>query len=198
MSVVTTVLGAGAFGTALAKVLAEGGHQVILWGRDADVIESINGTQRHPRRLEGVRLPPGLQATTDLQGAMQGAKLVVSAVPTVAVRDLWGQAAPFLPAEALVLNAAKGIECDTLFLVSDVMCELLPTEVHPRLAYLSGPSFALEMARRLPTAVTVAASRAIAIPMVALFGCCRGSSTKRNVPPFSLRPHQAPKVLEGL
>lgn len=151
------VLGAGSFGTALAKLLAEGGHRVFMWARDPAVVEAINEDHRHPRLLTDVRLPPGLVATTDLEAAVSDTTLVVSGVPTVGVREVWSRAKQHLGPNTLVLSATKGIETETLMLISDILRDVLPEDAHRRLAYVSGPSFALELARRLPTAVTVAA-----------------------------------------
>ncbi|MFZ9888628.1 MAG: NAD(P)H-dependent glycerol-3-phosphate dehydrogenase [Myxococcota bacterium] len=157
MSETVGVLGAGSFGTALAKLLAEGGHRVRLWARDAEVVRSINEDHRHPRRLREVQLPPGLVATSELEETLHGASLVVSGIPTVALREVWNQATPFLGEQTVVLSATKGIENETLMLISDLLKDVLPSSAHHRLSYLSGPSFALELCRRLPTAVTVAA-----------------------------------------
>jgi glycerol-3-phosphate dehydrogenase (NAD(P)+) len=157
MSEQVCVLGAGSFGTALAKVLAEGGHGVRLWARDPIVVDGIMTEHKHPRRLKGVRLPPGLQASTSLEQSLAGASMVVSSVPTVALRDVWSQAKPFVKEGALVMSATKGIENGTLKLVSDILKESVPASCVSQLCYLSGPSFAIEMARRLPTAVTIAA-----------------------------------------
>lgn len=157
MSETVCVLGAGSFGTALAKLLAEGGHQVRVVARDPVVVDGITNDHKHPRRLKGVRLPPGLKATTSIAEGMHGATLVVSSIPTVAVRPVWAEAAPHLKEGAYVMSATKGIENGSLKIVSELLEEALPSSVHPRLCYLSGPSFAIEMAKRLPTAVTIAA-----------------------------------------
>jgi glycerol-3-phosphate dehydrogenase (NAD(P)+) len=157
MSETVCVLGAGSFGTALAKVLAEGGHSVRLWARDPVVVDGIMTEHKHPRRLKGVRLPSGLLASTSLEQSLAGASMVVSSVPTVALRDVWNQAQPFVKEGALVMSATKGIENGTLKLVSDILKESVPASCVSQLCYLSGPSFAIEMARRLPTAVTIAA-----------------------------------------
>ena len=157
MSESVCVLGAGSFGTALAKLLAENGHSVRLWARDEAVVLGINDEHKHPRRLPGVRLPAGLKAMTSMAEAMKGSSLVVSSLPTVAVRPVWAEAGGFLPSNATVMSATKGIEIGSLKLVSEVLSQSVPEASRGNLCYLSGPSFALEMARRLPTAVTIAA-----------------------------------------
>lgn len=158
MSETVCVLGAGSFGTALAKLLAEGGHSVRLVARDPVVVDSIINDHKHPRRLKGIRLPPGLKATTSIAEGVRGASLVVSSVPTVAVRTVWQEAGAVLDEGAYVMSATKGIENGTLKIVSQILEEVVPAHAHTRLCYLSGPSFAIEMARRLPTAVTIAAN----------------------------------------
>ena len=151
------VLGAGAFGTSLAKLLAEGGHRVRIYARDKEVAETITKEHKHPKRLSGVRLPPGLVALTDPREVVDGATLVVSAIPTQAVRDVWGKVGDVLRPDAHVMSATKGIENGTLMLVSDILKESVPAASRGKLCFLSGPSFALELCRRQPTAVTIAA-----------------------------------------
>ena len=157
MSTKIVVLGAGSFGTALAKLKAEGGHQVLMWARDPEVVRSINEDNRHPRRLQKVQLPSGLRATNSLTEAVSEGEFIVSAIPTGAVRSVWEGDKNAVNPKARILSATKGIECETLMLVSDILKDVLPDNLHGNLAYLSGPSFALELARRLPTAVTIAA-----------------------------------------
>jgi glycerol-3-phosphate dehydrogenase (NAD(P)+) len=157
MSRKVAVVGAGSFGSALAKLLAEGGHGVKLWARDQAVVDQLNQEHVHPRRLAGVRFPPGMVATADLPEALADAELVISAVPTVALREVWSEGASHLPTESCVVSATKGIENDSLLLVSEMLTELVGERIGGRLCYLSGPSFALELCRRHPTAVTLAA-----------------------------------------
>ena len=148
MSAKIVVLGAGSFGTALAKLKAEGGHQVLMWARDPEVVRSINEDNRHPRRLQQIQLPPGLRATTSLREAVSQGEFIVSAIPTVAVRSVWNEAKNEV-SKARILSATKGIECETFMLVSDILKDVLPERLHGNLAYLSGP-LAKELARRLP------------------------------------------------
>jgi len=160
MSEVVAVLGAGSFGTALAKLMAEGGHQVRIYARDKEVVEHINSQHKHNKRLTQIRLPAGLKAYNDVGEAMADAKVVVSAIPTVGVRKVWSEAKFHLADDAVVVSATKGIENDSLMLVSQMLHDVLGDKASDRLTYLSGPSFALELAQRLPTAVTLAAENA--------------------------------------
>lgn len=150
------VLGAGAFGTALAKVLAEQDNPTQMWTRRAELAEAINASHSNERYLPGLPLPETLVATTDLAQAVDKAELVLFVVPSHATRDVAVAARPYLPADALVCNATKGIENETLMLMSEVMVDVLGEEALPRLTYFSGPSFAKELAGGVPTAVTVA------------------------------------------
>jgi glycerol-3-phosphate dehydrogenase (NAD(P)+) len=150
------VLGAGSWGTALAKLLAENGHDVRLWARREDQARAIEERRENDAYLPGFKLPANLHATSDLEAALRGTKLVLSVVPTHGLRDVIEEASPFMPADAPILSCTKGIETSTLKLVSEIFEELLPAERHHHLTYLAGPSFAREVAGRLPTAVTVA------------------------------------------
>lgn len=151
------VLGAGSFGTALSKLLAENGHNVVVWSIEPDVVEGINRDHRNPTYLTQVQLPKGLVATGDIAAALAEAAVVVSVVPSHVTRETIDRARPHLPAQAIVVNATKGIEQGTLKTMAEVFEELLPAGQHSRIAHLSGPTFALELARRQPSAVTVAA-----------------------------------------
>jgi glycerol-3-phosphate dehydrogenase (NAD(P)+) len=152
----STVLGAGSWGTALASVLASKGYPVTLWGRDAAVVEAIAQRHENPRYLPGIPLPPTLGATTHLGRALEGAELVVFGVPSSAMRQTGIEAKHHLHAGAALVSAAKGIEADTLMTMAEVLEDVLPVAMHPYLTYLGGPSFAKEVARQMPTAVTIA------------------------------------------
>ncbi|HHH31425.1 MAG TPA: NAD(P)-dependent glycerol-3-phosphate dehydrogenase, partial [Polyangiaceae bacterium] len=118
--------------------------------------ETINASHLNERYLPGIALPETLVATADLTQAVDKAELVLFVVPSHATRDVAMAARPHLPADALLCNATKGIENETLMLMSEVMVDVLGDEAIPRLTYFSGPSFAKEIAAGVPTAVTVA------------------------------------------
>jgi glycerol-3-phosphate dehydrogenase (NAD(P)+) len=152
-----TVLGAGSWGTALASLLASKGYSVTAWDKDHTVIDDIAKQHRNERYLPGTPLPPLLLATIDVARALEGAELVVVAVPSHAVRQVTIEAKRHVHAGTPVVCVAKGIELDTLMTMSEVLEDVLPVPMHPYVAVLSGPSFAREVAKGLPTAVTVAA-----------------------------------------
>jgi glycerol-3-phosphate dehydrogenase (NAD(P)+) len=160
------VIGAGAFGTALAKVLADQRLQVKLWARRPDLADAIQTTRENARYLPGQTLPPTLACTSDLAQSLAGAELVVFVVPSHATREVLVEARPAIPAGAFVCNATKGIENDTLMLMSEVTVDVLGRDVAPRLTCFSGPSFAKELAAGVPTAVTVAGESAEAAAAV--------------------------------
>jgi glycerol-3-phosphate dehydrogenase (NAD(P)+) len=153
---IVAVLGAGSWGTALAKLLSDQGHETRLWARHADHAAAIQAERRNEKYLPGFTLSDSLRATNDLRDALDGATLVLPVIPTHGLREVLPNAAPLLPSNALVLSATKGIEQGTLELVSEIFEELLPAKLHPNLTFLGGPSFAKEVAARLPTAVIVA------------------------------------------
>lgn len=153
----TAVLGAGSWGTALAKLLADQRHQTRLWARRQAMAEAIQSERNNQAYLPGFRLGDALEATSDLEYALEGADLIVSVIPTHGLRQVVREAAPFFGSSATIVSATKGIEVDSLMLVSEMFEDLLPESAHRRLAYLGGPSFAKEVAAGLPTAVSVAA-----------------------------------------
>lgn len=150
-----TVVGAGAWGTALADLLETNGCDVRLWAFEADVAETINQRHENPRFLPGARLAPTLHATGVLADALAEARLIVFAVPSAHLRPVARDAARVVAPGATVAVATKGIEQGTLALMTDVVEAEVPDR--PVVA-VSGPSFAAEVAARQPTAV-VAASR---------------------------------------
>lgn len=151
------VIGAGAWGTALADVLARNGHEVTIWAFEPDVAESIAREGMNHRFLAGKRLHPSLRATSELREALVGAELVTFVAPSHVLRRVARSAAPAVPADAPLVVATKGIERDTLRIMTDVIAEELPGRP---VAALSGPSFAAEVADRQPTAVVAASEDA--------------------------------------
>ncbi len=152
-----TVVGAGAWGTALADLLARNGHDVVLWAREPDVVASVNERHVNDRFLAGAALHEALRATDDLRAAVRGADIVTYVPPSHVLRDLLRSHADAVPADATVVVASKGIERDTLAIMTDVV----ETELPDREAVaLSGPSFAIEVAARQPTAVVAASADA--------------------------------------
>ncbi len=148
-----TVLGGGAWGSALGALLARSGHPVRLWLREAELARRINTERENPRYLPGVCLGEGIHATTDLAEALASAEALLMVIPSEFCREVYRAAAPHVPRGVPVVSATKGFELLTLKRMTEVAAEELPG--HP-LAVLSGPSFALEVAQERPTAVVVA------------------------------------------
>jgi len=149
------VIGAGAWGTALANLLAENEHEVMLWAYEADVVESINASSENRRFLAGVPLHAGLRASGVFSQVLDRAELVLFAAPSHVLRQVASSCAREMPAGIPLVVATKGIDRDRLALMTDVVDEEIPG--HPIVA-LSGPSFALEVAHHLPTAIVAASA----------------------------------------
>ncbi|HUF49221.1 MAG TPA: NAD(P)H-dependent glycerol-3-phosphate dehydrogenase [Longimicrobiales bacterium] len=150
------VVGAGSWGTALANLLAKKGHAVTVWSFEPDVAAAINREHRNSRYLSEIALDPLLRATSTLEEAVTDAAYVVSVNPAQHTRAIMSQAAAYMRADVLVIGASKGIETRTLETMAQVHAETLPRAAAARACFLSGPSFALEVAREQPTAVTIA------------------------------------------
>jgi glycerol-3-phosphate dehydrogenase (NAD(P)+) len=155
----TAVVGAGAWGTALADVLARGGHEVHLWAHEPDVAAVINETHVNERFLAGCPLTPTLRATSDMHHALPGAELVIYAAPSHVLRAVVRRGAELVDARATLTVATKGIEDRSFALMTDVVAEEVPGR--PVVA-LSGPSFAAEVAQGQPTAIVAASDDAAA------------------------------------
>ncbi len=149
------VIGAGSWGSALALLLHGRGHRVTLWSFEAEVVDAVRNTGENPF-LPGVRIPGELQVVTDLGTALSGATLVVSVSPSQFVGGVMREAGAYLDPGALVVSASKGIELSTLRRMDEVLAHVLPAGTMERFSVLSGPSFAAEVARGVPTAVVVA------------------------------------------
>jgi glycerol-3-phosphate dehydrogenase (NAD(P)+) len=147
------VIGGGSWGTALAAHLARRGQGVRLWAREPEVVEEITERRQNSLYLPGPALPEGLSATGGLEEAVHGAETVLVVVPSEFCRGIYRQLRPLISPGTVVASATKGIEIDTLRRMTEVASEELSGQP---LAVLSGPSFALEVAREQPTAVVVA------------------------------------------
>lgn len=147
------VIGAGAWGTALAAVARRAGRSVTLWGRKPDAMKAMASTGENARYLPGIPLPPGINYTGDLSEALAGADCVLLVTPSRTLRDMARKIAPLLPKAAPVVICAKGIEQNSGKLMSEVVEEELPGH---RIGSLSGPTFARETVLDYPTAVTLA------------------------------------------
>jgi glycerol-3-phosphate dehydrogenase (NAD(P)+) len=148
------VLGAGSWGTALATHVGRIGHDVRLWARDATLAREIHARRANAVYLPDVELPSAVVVTHSLDDALAGAEIVVVAVPSHGCRTVIAAAAPFIQRDAVIVSATKGLETNTLLRMSEVIAQETGAK-HPVVA-LSGPSFAAEVARQLPTAVLAA------------------------------------------
>ena len=148
------VLGAGSWGTALATVLADNGHDVTLWARRVELAREVMADRTNSRYLPGIQLPETLTATASIEEAVAGKDLLLLVVPSHSMREVAAQAAPYVDGDALVVHASKGFELGSMKRMSEVLAEEMPhTE---GIAVLSGPSHAEEVVRKSPTTVVVA------------------------------------------
>jgi glycerol-3-phosphate dehydrogenase (NAD(P)+) len=159
-----TVLGAGSWGTALAVHLGRIGHDVRLWARDQALVDDIAQRRANAVYLPDIDLPDTVSVTHALGDALDGAELVVSAVPSHGCRGVMHAAAPLLAARAVLVSATKGLEAGSMLRMSQVVAQEAG-DGHP-VVVLSGPSFASEVARELPTAILAASDSADAIALV--------------------------------
>jgi glycerol-3-phosphate dehydrogenase (NAD(P)+) len=148
-----SIIGGGAFGTAMACVVRRSGHEVLLWAREPEVVASINGEHANPHFLPGVVLDAGIRATGDLAQAASAAEVVLMVAPAQHVRSVAGAMRPSLQRGAIVVGCSKGIERGSAALMPEVLADMLPDA---RIAILSGPSFAKEIATDLPCGVVLA------------------------------------------
>jgi glycerol-3-phosphate dehydrogenase (NAD(P)+) len=152
------VIGAGAWGTAISVVLGrKGSHRVRLWAHEKEVREAITQRRVNETFLLGQPIPDSVIATSDLAEALAGAQIVVSVMPSQHCRSLFEQMRPHLAPEALIVSATKGLEESSLLRMTEIIAQVLGKGADaPRVGALSGPTFALEVARGDPTAITVA------------------------------------------
>ncbi len=150
------VIGAGAWGTALSMLLADKGHEVTLWMYEKELAEETARTRENRVYLPGFTIPPSVKVTSSLETAVKDHPIVFSVVPSHTVRSVTKQYVSFLPKDVIIISASKGIELDTLMPLSEVFKDVMPEDFHGSLCFLSGPSFAKEVAQKMPTAITLA------------------------------------------
>ena len=153
------VIGAGAWGTAISVVLGrKRSHRIHLWAHEKEVRESIEQRRTNEKFLPGQTIPDSVTATTNLAEALAGAQIVLSVMPSQHCRGLCEQMHPHLPPQALVVSATKGLEEGSLLRMTEIITQVLTSRgaAAPRVGALSGPTFAVEVARGDPTAITIA------------------------------------------
>lgn len=150
------LLGGGSWGTALAKLLGEKNYEVIIWAHEKEVVEQINNEHENKVFLPDFKLPENVKATNDLHQAVKNADMIVNVLPSQFVRNIFEQIKDEIPLYIPIVSATKGIETETSFLVSELLEDVLHDKYHYYLCFLSGPSFAKEVAEGHPTLVTVA------------------------------------------
>ena len=158
------ILGAGSWGSALAVHLTRIGHDVRLWARSPQLVDELIATRLNARYLPGVMFPETVSPTHTLEDAVSGAEVVVVAVPSHGMRAVVRDLQPVFDASAVVVSAVKGLEVGSMRRMSEVICEELPGV--SAVVALSGPSFAAELARELPTAVVAASISGVAVERV--------------------------------
>lgn len=159
------ILGGGSWGTGLAVVLAHSRrrHEIRMWLREPNIAQCIQNTRQNPVYLPEVSLPESIQASSDLREVLPDAQIVIGAVPSAFAREVFAQALPHIPVDASIVSATKGLEPATRSRMTQVIEQVFSLRFVPRVAVLSGPSFALEAAKGEPTAVVIASkNRALA------------------------------------
>lgn len=152
-----SVMGAGSWGTTLAKVFADAGNRVTLWARRGELADAINDTRENADYLRGITLPETITSTTDAQRALHTAAIVVFAVPSQTLRENLAAWRDDLPADATLVSISKGVERETHLRMSEVVAELTGVDPH-RIVALSGPNLAREIAEEQPAATVIAGS----------------------------------------
>lgn len=150
------VIGAGSYGTCLAILCATAGHRVTFWARDPETSEELTRTRENAAYLPGFHLPASVEVTSDLARAVGGKQIVLGVTPSHAIRDVLGRAAPALDPDVIVVNASKGLEEGTLATIDVIYREIFPERIAQRATYLSGPTFANEIAAGMPSAIVLA------------------------------------------
>ena len=149
------VLGAGSWGTTIAKVIADGAHEVTLWARKPELAQEIAKTSENSHYLPGIELPKSITATSDLEFALKDSEQIYLAIPSQSLRENLAQWKPLIPKTATLISLMKGLEADTGLRMSEVIAEVLEVP-SSQVAVLSGPNLALEIAQKQPAAAVCA------------------------------------------
>jgi len=149
------VIGAGSYGTCLAIHAANAGHRVSFWCRSADTAAELQAT-RVSAYLPGFKLPDAVMVTSELEAAVRGKAIVIGVTPSHAIRDVLGRAAAWLDPDVVLVNASKGLEDGTLDTIDEIYRSIMPARIAGRATFLSGPTFAAEIAGGMPSAIVLA------------------------------------------
>jgi len=152
------IIGAGSWGTTLCRLASQGGQQVTLWGHNLELVRELQQTRVNSVYLPGFEMPESVKVTNALEAAVADAEIILTAVPSHVCRHVYTQMRPYLSPQMIFVSAIKGIENGTLMCMHDVVRDVLRDHFEPRYVVLSGPSFALEVARGYPTAVVAGAT----------------------------------------
>lgn len=154
------IIGAGGWGTALSIVLgrSRAPHRIALWAREKDVLDSLRKERKNPSFLPGFTIPAEVEVTGELREAVETADIVIGAMPSAHARELYVEMLPFFSRTIGFVSATKGLEPKTLLRMTEVIEQVLTPKFWPRVAVISGPSFALEVARGDPTAIVAAST----------------------------------------
>jgi len=158
LSAKVLIIGGGAWGTALACHCARAGHATTIWARETEVVESINSVNENTTFLKGCALPVSLKATSNLEAAIAENVLILTVIPTPFVHATLKPVSHLFTKDHIICSCSKGIENNSLETLDKILLRSLPEAIHNRLCFLSGPSFAVEVARENPTAVTIASA----------------------------------------
>ena len=151
-----TLLGGGAFGVALAKIASEQAQEVVLWARDQQVCEHINKFHTHPTKLSSIKLSSRIYAMSNLKNALSNADIVILTLPMDALKPVLEQTVNYIQDSCVIISTTKGVNRQSLELPCDIINNIFRKPIAEQACYLSGPSFAEELALGLPTALTIA------------------------------------------
>ncbi|MFN0250522.1 MAG: NAD(P)H-dependent glycerol-3-phosphate dehydrogenase [Kofleriaceae bacterium] len=150
------VIGGGSYGTCLAVLFGKAGHRVCLYNRNPETTAQLQADRENKAYLPGHKLPDTVTVSSDLEASVRGKRFVVGVTPSHGIRDVFGRARDWMDPDAIVINASKGLEDGTLHTIDKVYRDILPERIAQRATYLSGPTFAGELAAGYPAAIVLA------------------------------------------